>query len=92
MSSASATTEALQGRAVETLGMRPPHRSRGSRREHGHGGSIALRCAGDYDPADIAAVLDAHPAAWRIEAVEAPESVAWEIIAEQQSSGLRVAG
>lgn len=51
-------------------------------REHGHGGSIDLRCTAGCDPADIAAALDADPAAWRIEAAEAREAVAWKIVAE----------
>lgn len=51
-------------------------------REHGHGGSIELRCAAGCDQVDIAAALDATPAAWRIEAAEARSAEALRL-AEQ---------
>lgn len=58
-------------------------------REHGHGGSTDLRCASSCNQADIAAALDADPAGWRIEAAEAHEAVAWEIIAELLALAVR---
>lgn len=58
-------------------------------REHGHGGSIDLRCTAGCAQADIAAALEADPAAWRIEAAEAREAVAWEIVAELRDLAAR---
>lgn len=50
-------------------------------REYGHGGKIGLRCAG-CESADVAAALEADPAARRIEAAQAREAEAWALVAE----------
>jgi hypothetical protein len=58
-------------------------------REHGQGGSIDLRCASGCDQADIATALGADPAAWRIEAAEAHEAVAWETVTDLRALAVR---
>jgi hypothetical protein len=58
-------------------------------REHGYGGALDLRCSAGCTGAEVRAALERDPADTRIEAAEARETQAWEIVEELRALLLR---
>jgi len=58
-------------------------------REHGHGGSIDLRCSVGCTDSEIRVALERDPAERRIEAAEAREARAWEVVGQLRTLTVR---